>query len=494
MFGGFGTLGDGILGFTGGIGDAIVAFDEFIKTSGAFQKVGEGIATVIQTIMTALSTLKNKIKEKFESANFELFHSLLERIHERMTQVGEAAGEMKSGVIVGIIDLLNGISFGAIAVGITKFVGTFRKAIEDIGSFKESFIGILDSVRGCFEAYQTQLQAGTLLKIASAIAILTASLIALSLVDSEKLNVALGAITVLFAELLASMAVFNKISGQATGVMKSVTAMLGIATAVLILASALKKIADLDAKQLTTGLIGVAGLTTMMVAAAKAMSSNSKTIIKGATQMVIFAAAIKILASVCEQLAKLDWNQLAKGLVGVGVLLAEVSLFLRTAKCGKSITTATGIVILSAAIKVLASACKDFGEMKSWEEIGKGLASIAVLLAEVTAFTKLTGNAKHVISTGVALVAIGAAMKIFASAVKDFSGMQWDEIARGLVAMAGALAAVTIAVNFMPKSMIGIGTGLIAVSAALLILANALNQMGSMSWEEIAKGLTELKK
>lgn len=545
LFGGFGTLGDGILGFTGGIGNAIVAFDEFIKTSGAFQKVGEGIATVIQTIMTALSTLKNKIKEKFESANFEVFHSLLERIHERMAQVGEAAGEMKSGVIVafevigetlancqfvqllsavwnavktigsgivkilselgsslaknlgeanfsGIIDLLNGISFGAIAVGITKFVGTFREAIEDIGSFKESFIGILDSVRGCFEAYQNQLQAGTLLKIASAIAILTASLIALSLVDSEKLNVALGAITVLFAELLASMAVFNKISGQATGVMKSVTAMLGIATAVLILASALKKIADLDAKQLTTGLIGVAGLTTMMVAAAKAMSSNSKTIIKGATQMVIFAAAIKILASVCEQLAKLDWNQLAKGLVGVGVLLAEVSLFLRTAKfSGKSITTATGIVILSAAIKVLASACKDFGEMK-WEEIGKGLASIAVLLAEVTAFTKLTGNAKHVISTGVALVAIGAAMKIFASAVKDFSGMQWDEIARGLVAMAGALAAVTIAVNFMPKNMIGIGTGLIAVSAALLILANALNQMGSMSWEEIAKGLITL--
>lgn len=538
LFGGLGTLGDGILGFTGGVGDAIVAFDEFIKTSGAFQKVGEGIATAIQTIMTALSTLKNKIKEKFESANFEVFHSLLERIHERMAQVGEAAGEMKSGVIVafevigetlancqfvqllsavwnavktigsgivkilgelgsslaknlgeanfsGIIDLLNGISFGAIAVGITKFVGTFRKAIEDIGSFKESFIGILDSVRGCFEAYQNQLQAGTLLKIASAIAILTASLIALSLVDSEKLNVALGAITVLFADLLASMAVFNKISGQVTGVVKSVTAM-------LILVSALKKIADLDAKQLTTGLIGVAGLTTMMVAAAKAMSSNSKAIIKGATQMVIFAAAIKILASVCEQLAKLDWNQLAKGLVGVGVLLAEVSLFLRTAKfSGKSITTATGIVILSAAIKVLASACKDFGEMK-WEDIGKGLASIAVLLAEITAFTKLTGNAQNVISTGVALIAIAAAMKILASAVKDFSTMQWDEIARGLTTMAGALAAITVAVKFMPNNMAGIGAGLVIVAAALVVLSTALEKMGNLSWEQVAKGLITL--
>ena len=331
-----------------------------------------------------------------------------------------------------------------------------------------------------------------MLKIASAIAILTASLIALSLVDSEKLNVALGAITVLFAELLASMAVFNKISGQATGVMKSVTAMLGIATAVLILASALKKIADLDAKQLTTGLIGVAGLTAMMVAAAKAMSSNSKTIIKGATQMVIFAAAIKILASVCEQLAKLDWNQLAKGLVGVGVLLAEVSLFLRTAKfSGKSITTATGIVILSAAIKVLASACKDFGEMK-WEDIGKGLASIAVLLAEITAFTKLTGNAQNVISTGVALIAIAAAMKILASAVKDFSTMQWGEIARGLTAMAGALAAITVAVKFMPNNMAGIGAGLVIVSAALVVLSTALEKMGNLSWEQVAKGLITL--
>lgn len=497
LFGGLGTLGDGILGFTGGVGDAIVAFDEFIKTSGAFQKVGEAAGEMKSGVIVAFEvigeTLANCQFVQLLSAVWNAVKTIGSGIVKILGELGSSlAKNLGEANFSGIIDLLNGISFGAIAVGITKFVGTFRKAIEDIGSFKESFIGILDSVRGCFEAYQNQLQAGTLLKIASAIAILTASLIALSLVDSEKLNVALGAITVLFADLLASMAVFNKISGQVTGVVKSVTAMLGIATAVLILASALKKIADLDAKQLTTGLIGVAGLTTMMVAAAKAMSSNSKAIIKGATQMVIFAAAIKILASVCEQLAKLDWNQLAKGLVGVGVLLAEVSLFLRTAKfSGKSITTATGIVILSASIKVLASACKDFGEMK-WEDIGKGLASIAVLLAEITAFTKLTGNAQNVISTGVALIAIAAAMKILASAVKDFSTMQWDEIARGLTAMAGALAAITVAVKFMPNNMAGIGAGLVIVAAALVVLSTALEKMGNLSWEQVAKGLITL--
>lgn len=545
LLGGVGDLGAGILGVTGTFGDWLVKLDEFIKQGDVFNKVLGTIVSVIKTVATAIRDFVKVVAEKIAFPGFELFHSLLERLHARMSQIGDAAGGMKSSVssafeamgnalancqfmqllqavwdavkaiaggiadamgkvgsslidsignadFSGVIDLLNGISFGAIAVGITKFVGAIKEQLDSIGSIKESFIGILDSVRGCFEAYQSQLQAGTLLKIASAIAILVASLVALSLIDSAKLSAALGAITVLFADLMASMAVFNKISGQASGVIRSTTAMLAISTSVLILASALKKLGDLDAKQLATGLTGVVGLTATMIVAAKSLSKGGPTIIKGASQMVIFAAAIKVLASACEDLSAFDWEELAKGLVGVGVLLAEVSLFMNTAKfSGQSVTTATGIVILSGAIKILASACEDFAQM-NWGEIGRGLTSIGIVLAEIVAFTRLTGNAQHVIATSVALIGIGAAMKILAAAVKDFSAMNWSELAVGLVGMAGALTAVTIAVNFMPKNMIVIGTGLIAVSTALLIMASALENMGGMEWNEIAKGLVAL--
>lgn len=545
LLGGVGDLGAGILGVTGTFGDWLVKLDEFIKQGDVFNKVLGTIVSVIKTVATAIRDFVKVVAEKIAFPGFELFHSLLERLHTRMSQIGDAAGGMKSSVssafeamgnalancqfmqllqaiwdavkaiaggiadamgkvgsslidsignadFSGVIDLLNGISFGAIAVGITKFVGAIKEQLDSIGSIKESFIGILDSVRGCFEAYQSQLQAGTLLKIASAIAILVASLVALSLIDSAKLSAALGAITVLFADLMASMAVFNKISGQASGVIRSTTTMLAISTSVLILASALKKLGDLDAKQLATGLTGVVGLTATMIVAAKSLSKGGPTIIKGASQMVIFAAAIKVLASACEDLSALDWEELAKGLVGVGVLLAEVSLFMNTAKfSGQSVTTATGIVILSGAIKILASACEDFAQM-NWGEIGRGLTSIGIVLAEIVAFTRLTGNAQHVIATSAALIGIGAAMKILAAAVKDFSAMNWSELAVGLVGMAGALTAVTIAVNFMPKNMIAIGTGLIAVSTALLIMASALENMGGMEWNEIAKGLVAL--
>ena len=545
LLGGVGDLGAGILGVTGTFGDWLVKLDEFIKQGDVFNKVLGTIVSVIKTVATAIRDFVKVVAEKIAFPGFELFHSLLERLHARMSQIGDAAGGMKSSVssafeamgnalancqfmqllqavwdavkaiaggiadamgkvgssligsignadFSGVIDLLNGISFGAIAFGITKFVGAIKEQLDSIGSIKESFIGILNSVRGCFEAYQSQLQAGTLLKIASAIAILVASLVALSLIDSAKLSAALGAITVLFADLMASMAIFNKISGQASGVIRSTIAMLAISTAVLILASALKKLGDLDAKQLATGLTGVVGLTATMIVAAKSLSKGGPTIIKGASQMVIFAAAIKILASACEDLSALDWEGLTKGLVGVGVLLAEVSLFMNTAKfSGQSVTTATGIVILSGAIKILASACEDFAQM-NWGEIGRGLTSIGIVLAEIVAFTRLTGNAQHVIATSAALIGIGAAMKILAAAVKDFSAMNWSELAVGLVGMAGALATVTIAVNFMPKNMIAIGTGLIAVSTALLIMASALENMGGMEWNEIAKGLVAL--
>lgn len=545
LLGGVGDLGAGILGVTGTFGDWLVKLDEFIKQGDVFNKVLGTIVSVIKTVATAIRDFVKVVAEKIAFPGFELFHSLLERLHARMSQIGDAAGGMKSSVssafeamgnalancqfmqllqavwdavkaiaggiadamgkvgssligsignadFSGVIDLLNGISFGAIAFGITKFVGAIKEQLDSIGSIKESFIGILDSVRGCFEAYQSQLQAGTLLKIASAIAILVASLVALSLIDSAKLSAALGAITVLFADLMASMAIFNKISGQASGVIRSTIAMLAISTAVLILASALKKLGDLDAKQLATGLTGVVGLTATMIVAAKSLNKGGPTIIKGASQMVIFAAAIKILASACEDLSALDWEGLTKGLVGVGVLLAEVSLFMNTAKfSGQSVTTATGIVILSGAIKILASACEDFAQM-NWSEIGRGLTSIGIVLAEIVAFTHLTGNAQHVIATSAALIGIGAAIKILAAAVRDFSAMNWSELAVGLVGMAGALAAVTIAVNFMPKNMIVIGTGLIAVSTALLIMASALENMGGMEWNEIAKGLVAL--
>lgn len=550
LIGLFLPAGNGVLSLTGSFGEYLVKLDETVKKTDVFGKAVSTVVDIVKTAITFVKTAGEKVKEfgkaageKFDFPGFELFHSFLERVHDRMAQIGDGAGKMKSGVIVafemmgealekckflkvmealwiavkviaggiadavgtmmgtlaeklgnadfsGVLDILNSIAVGGIAVSISKFLKSVTEPLEGLNGVLEGVTGILDGVRGCFEAYQTNLKAGTLLKIGAAIALLAGSIVAISLIDSDKLSASLGAITVLFANLLGAMAIFNKISSDTGKVSKACTAMIAMSVAVSILAGALKKVSDLDWGELARGLVGIAGLTAIVVASSKAMASGQKQVMKGATSLIIFGVAIKILASACKDLSRLQWDELGRGLTGVGVLFAEIAVFLRVAKFnGKMISTATGIVILSAAMKVLASACKDFGQME-WSEIGKGLAGIGGLLAELAVFTNLAGNAKHVMSTGVALIAIGAAMKIFASAVKDFGQLQWDEIGRGLTAMGGALAEVAIAVNLMPKNMIGIGTGLVIVGGALEIIANCMSKFGGMQWEEIGRGLT----
>lgn len=550
LIGLFLPAGNGVLSLTGSFGEYLVKLDETVKKTDVFGKAVSTVVDIVKTAITFVKTAGEKVKEfgktageKFDFPGFELFHSFLERVHDRMAQIGDGAGKMKSGVIVafemmgealekckflkvmealwtavkviaggiadavgtmmgtlaeklgnadfsGVLDVLNSIAVGGIAVSISKFLKSVTEPLEGLNGVLEGVTGILDGVRGCFEAYQTNLKAGTLLKIGAAIALLAGSIVAISLIDRDKLSASLGAITVLFANLLGAMAIFNKISSDTGKVSKACTAMIAMSVTVSILAGALKKVSDLDWGELARGLVGIAGLTAIVVASSKAMASGQKQVMKGATSLIIFGVAIKILASACKDLSRLQWDELGRGLTGVGVLFAEIAVFLRVAKFnGKMISTATGIVILSAAMKVLASACKDFGQME-WSEIGKGLAGIGGLLAELAVFTNLAGNAKHVMSTGVALIAIGAAMKIFASAVKDFGQLQWDEIGRGLTAMGGALAEVAIAVNLMPKNMIGIGTGLVIVGGALEIIANCMSKFGGMQWEEIGRGLT----
>ena len=550
LIGLFLPAGNGVLSLTGSFGEYLVKLDETVKKTDVFGKAVSTVVDIVKTAITFVKTAGEKVKEfgktageKFDFPGFELFHSFLERVHDRMAQIGDGAGKMKSGVIVafemmgealekckflkvmealwtavkviaggiadavgtmmgtlaeklgnadfsGVLDVLNSIAVGGIALSISKFLKSVTEPLEGLNGVLEGVTGILDGVRGCFEAYQTNLKAGTLLKIGAAIALLAGSIVAISLIDSDKLSASLGAITVLFANLLGAMTIFNKISSDTGKVAKACTAMIAMSVAVSILAGALKKVSDLDWGELARGLVGIAGLTTIVVASSKAMASGQKQVMKGATSLIIFGAAIKILASACRDLSKLQWDELGRGLTGVGVLFAEIAVFLRVAKFnGKMLSTATGIVILAAAMKVLASACKDFGQME-WSEIGKGLAGIGGLLAELAIFTNLAGNAKHVMSTGMALITIGAAMKILASAVKDFGQLQWDEIGRGLTAMGVALAEVAIAVKLMPKNMIGIGTGLVIVGGALEIIANCMSKFGGMQWEEIGRGLT----
>lgn len=463
---------DAIVGMKDGVVDSMGKIDGAVSGN-KFVQVLTGIGTLIREVASAIAGLLGKA-------------------------IDGLINTLSNADFNGILDFLNALAAGGIIAAIRKFIDPVEELENTFTSLRDWVKGlgggvtkILDGVRGSLEAWQTKLKSDALGKIAASIAVLSVSLLVLSSIDSDKVTGSLAAMGIMFAELIASMAVLDKLSIDGKSANKTASAMIKMGAALLVLSLAMKNIAELNPEQLAEGLIGV-GVLLAEVDLFLNTAKFDKKASKSATGMILFAAAIKILSSAVKTLGSMNWDDMAKGLVGVGVLLAEVEVFLNNAKFnGKAVLTATGIVILSSAIKVLASACKDFGSM-SWGEITKGLTSIAALLLEITAFAKLTSDAKHVISTGLALIEIAAAMKIFASAMFDFGSMSGSEIAKGLVAMGGALAEVAIAVNLMPKNMVSVGTGLVIVGAALKIVASALSSMGNMSWESIAKGLVAM--
>ena len=533
LFGLFsGPAAGGILGVTASLGDLLVKFNQVVTEGNVFKRAFETLRDVLTTMSEKITDAINRVKEAlggFKSVDtgpIDEFSNKAEKSFKPFTRIAQTFGAAfeaivkvlvwaasivsKLGSIIGrgiealadtvsyavehmdfneILDIINTGFFGAILLGIRNFIKSLTDITSGTGGFVEGLTDILDGVRGSLEAYQSNLKAKTLLTIASAIGILAAALVALSLIESGKLTTALMGITVLFIELSAAMVVLGKTMG-ATKMVKVSGTMIAMSIAILILSVAMKKMADLDWGGVAKGTVGIATLAATLVIAANSFDKNSGKLIKGSTGLIVFAAAVLILSHAVDTLAQLSFGELLKGLTGLTVILIEiVALTHLMGDSKRMISTGLGMMALGAAVNMFASAIAKMGQL-SWGEIARGLTTMAGALTAVT--IALNFIPKGMINKATGFLVLGAAMQMFASAVVEMGQLSWEEIAKGMTAMAGALTVITIALNFMPKGMIGMGVGLIVVGEALLIVSKALENMGGKPWDEVAKGLTAL--
>jgi hypothetical protein len=73
--------------------------------------------------------------------------------------------------------------------------------------------------------------------------------------------------------------------------------------------------------------------------------------------------------------------------------------------------------------------------------------------------------------------------------MKIFATMSWEDMAKGLVGAAAGIAAVGLAANLLPASLIVTGPGLILLAAGLAALGGALRIFGSMDLVTMGKGI-----
>jgi phage-related protein len=514
--------GNSFLSITASIGDFISSLDVAIKKSGAIKAVFAVLSSIVETaatvikgsmkaIASAISGVKDidlsgfddlgeRIKARLApiSGLSEVFSKIGEKLKaawSKIEPVFEAIGN-KIGEVLGkfkfsdIWDAINAGGFATMAVGIKKFFDSAKKSVESFGKIPKVF----EELGNTLQAFQTKIKAGALQKIAISIGILAASLVALSLIDSDKLAKALGALGTSFGMLLGSLAVLEQITKKLSkkelknikGVM---VPLIEMAIAVDILASAAKKLGSIDKDKLLGSTVAVLALVAGLTASAKVLSKDSGSYMKGAAGLIMFALAVDILASAVKKLGSLDMATIGKGLAGVGALIAGITISMNYMPDGKKMTVlGLGIVLFASGVAILGKVVESLGQL-DMATIGKGLLAMGGAITALAVAMNFIPDG--MVGKGLGLVLVAASLAIVGKVLGDLGRMDMEQIGKGLLAMGGALAEIVIALDLMKGALPG-AAALLIVSAALLVLSGTIAILGALPTENIVKGLLAL--
>lgn len=498
---GVASLGTFLLDTLASLGDFFTSLNERFDTDG-FSGVLSGLVTGISDllvgatghlegfgdVLTYIGDIIASVAGKIWNALKTVFGWITENI---------SAGDIFAGLAGGGIFMASKKISGFIDNIVDAVKGLFGKE-SGLSDLKEKFGDILGSVHDSLNAFSTGVKISSLVSIAIAVGILSASLKTISKIDAGNIVKSLMAIGSMLGMLSWTMKSVTKSLGTygSSGVVKAGFSLMLVAGAISILANAMEKISKMPLKDIGKGLVGIAGGLIGLSAGLKIIG-KTKISLSTSVAMMALAVSCNILGDALKKFGGLSWDEIKRGLVGMGGALTEfvaAMVILNKFGGGKSIFGSIGILIAVQSLKKMADGLKSFAEM-TWDEIKRGLAGMGGALAElgivIGGLGKFAGFSSIFSSGAITIVIQG--LDDLAEALKKFGEMTWDEIKHGLVGMGGALTEVATVTGILGKltgfsGILGGGSILIAVQS-LGDIADALKKFGEMTWDEIKRGL-----
>ena len=442
--------------------------DRFKEASDKLSNIGTYINKGIQSLVNGLKTARDNIKGS------------LEGFKESIQAVGETIDPDK---------FMQFIGGGALIGIIWKLKSIFDNFMDLIKGkqLNNSIIDVMNGLSGTLEAYQKNLKADRLIKIAGAIAILSGALLLIGQIDSDRLLPSVGALGAVMAELAGLMKAFEMIN-MTSGIgstAKTVLALIGMSTGLLILSGVFVKMANLKWDTIAKGCVSIAAMAAVLVVSANTISANGSQLKKAAWGMITFSTALKLMTKVVESLGNLDIAVLTKGLISVGVLCAELALFLKVSNLdGMGVLKGTGLLLLATSLLVLSQAVKAFGNI-DFMPLVKGLASIAALMFILRSIPGLT-------STAVGMSILSVALMGLSVSIRMFDALKPDQIIKGLLTIGAAISSIALAMQLIPQSAISKALGMSIVMISLGKVAKAIEKIGNLNFGVIVKGVLGL--
>lgn len=508
FFTGIDAASGGILDVAANFGSFLSSITSSIQETNAFGSAIEFVVNILTQAANAIgnfiSSGVNGLGEAFSGVG-TIVMNVVNTILNAITSVADGLGNLLGTLnFQGILDAVNTGLMGGLFVTIQRFLNGFtdtddlpfmdmvKDITKSLQGMTEQLTGILDTARSSLVTWQNSIKADMLLKIAAAVAILAASLVVLAAIDSDKLQDALGAISMLFLELMASMKALGGMSFDVSS-FAGIAGMMSMATSLLILSAALKNLSSLNFDEILQGITALTGIALVMVSTTKLLGAGGG-IPKGMGQLILLAGSFALFAEIMKGLGSTDWNTLGAGLISMGALMIELSLFTNTIETKGMGGFAVAMTLMALGFKVMSSAVNDFGGL-DLEVLIQGVATIGTLMGAMVALGKINFDAMGILKMSVAMTIIANAMKQMVDPLVNLgTNLSIEGAAASVFAIAGAMRLMVDTVNALTQGKnIGdlgaMGWALSSIAGVFYTIADAIAKMSELSFGQMASGL-----
>ena len=507
-----------------------------IDVLGTFYQVFGGGISIFELIKGGLDAFVEKFNEiiAFMKGNkdADLFSNLSPDLKDFLIDVRDVFNNFKQIVkdafkaikpaVKGIMDMLKSLTFkdivgaGATAGGVVgikliidnlvryknklqmllNFFGLTDGKTKYVSRLGESLNTVLGSTSDALMQFTKNLKVNQLKTIAITIAILAASILVLSSIDTEKLTGGLAAVSALMWELVAVLNVLQKTTAAEgkgkSGLWETSIALLMVSISVSMLASSLKKLSRLDPENLSHALGVLTVLFVELGAAIYLMQKYITNLPKIGASLLAVAFTIKIVVSAVSTLAKVAASgQLIPALIALTVVMAEIAAFMyfMGQKAGSFLKAAVSLGVFALALNLMMIPVMELALISAGGQLVQSLTALTVMLGEIILFTAIMGeNNTSFLKAATSLIVFAVALNLLTIPLLAIAAMQamTGQIGPAFLALSGLMALMAALMFFATemgdmKSFIAMSASLILFAAAMSLLIIPLTTLAAIS-------------
>lgn len=436
------------------------------------------------------NSIVDLVFEKFKAmfgGGKEQAKGLLDEVKGVFTSLQGTINSFTQSIKIGSLVLI-AVALGILALSIDKLskidMKDLSKGMIALGVAMQGLMRIMKVVTAAQSIPKGA--ATTMIGFAIALRIMASAMVALSKIDADKMDEAVGGIVVLITAMVKVMEKMEKIKNTEASMGK----LIAFAISLRILVWSVKALAKLEPEKMAQGIGGVLVLMYSLVKVSKAMQ-DIKLSPKSMGALMMFVLSLRMLVWSVKALAKLDMMHMAASVVAVVVLLKALSsaansvseVTVKFSAMMALITFALSARILVNAVAVLAHL--DMARMAA------SAGMLGILLVVLSEATRNLKDTKVDISSMMALITFAGSAYILAKSIEVLANLPLKEMIVSVGVVEVLMASLVAAARVVSKSKVNMSAGLslIGIGGAIYLIVQSMIPLASMPLTSIVKSL-----